>query len=240
MYHHEKILLVDDEAGLLHMLRLTLQKERYSHITCAQTASEALAWIEKEAFDIIVLDVMLPDFSGFELCTEIRKKTYTPIIFITACDSDFDKLRGLSIGGDDYITKPFNPLEVIARIEAMLRRQRYNHRAHEAIDQAQPIYNYHTFTLDPTRALLTVQHMPVECTAKEFELLHYFCRHPHRVLTSAQLYEAVWGSPGFGEEKTVTMHISKIRKKIGDDAKKPSVILNLRGIGYKFVPPEKG
>lgn len=239
MYHNEKILLVDDEAGLLHLLKLTLQKEKYSHITCAESATEALTYIEKDTFDIIILDVMLPDFSGFDLCAEIRKRTYTPIIFITACDSDFDKLRGLAIGGDDYMTKPFNPLEVIARIQAILRRQRYTHLTHGLIEQTQAIFEYHSFTLDPGRARLIVDDMPVACTAKEFELLHYFCKHPHRILTSTQLYEAVWGSPGFGEEKTVTMHISKIRKKLGDDAKKPTIILNLRGIGYKFVPPKE-
>ncbi|MCP3773531.1 response regulator transcription factor [Paenibacillus sp. MZ04-78.2] len=157
-------------------------------------------------------------------------------VYLTKCDSDFDKLRGLAIGGDDYMTKPFKPLEVVARIQANLRRQRYTHLTHGPIEQTQAIFEYHSFTLDPGRARLVIDNMPVACTAKEFELLHYFCKHPHRILTSAQLYEAVWGSPGFGEEKTVTMHISKIRKKLGDDAKKPTIILNLRGIGYKFVP----
>lgn len=239
MYHNEKILLVDDEAGLLHLLQITLQKERYHHITCAGTAAEALVAVKSTEFDLIVLDVMLPDSSGFDLCAEIRKISYAPIIFLTACDSDFDKLRGLAIGGDDYITKPFKPLEVVARIQAILRRQRvYNHGLTENRSPVPPRYDYGVFSLNPDQAVLMVQGKPVDCTAKEFELLHYFCRHPNRVFTSAQLYEAVWDNPGFGEEKTVTMHISKIRKKLGDDAKNPAILLNLRGIGYKFVPPK--
>lgn len=236
MYHAERILLIDDEAGLLELLKITLNKEQYTHITCATSAIEALKLVKDNTFDIILLDVMLPDFSGFDLCREIRKHTYAPIIFLTACGSDLDKLTGLAIGGDDYITKPFNPLEVVARIQAILRRQTVY------VEMARPrssTYDYGVFRLNPIDATLTVNNELIECTAKEFELLRFFCENPNHVFTSSQLYEAVWGAPGFGEEKTVTMHISKLRKKLGDDPKGPTMILNLRGIGYKFIPPVK-
>ena len=125
MYNAEKILLIDDEPGLLKMLKITLQRERYKNIACAKTATHAMNLIKENKYDLIILDVMLPDFSGFDLCTKIRKITYTPIIFLSACDSDYNKLTGLAIGGDDYITKPFNPLEVVARVKTILRRQQY-------------------------------------------------------------------------------------------------------------------
>jgi len=178
---------------------------------------------------------MLPDFSGFDLCTEIRKHSFAPIIFLTACGGDLDKVTGLAMGGDDYITKPFNPLEVVARIKAILRRQtEYTKQPIEAT-----IYDFGKFQVNMQNAVLTVLGEVVDCTAKEFELLCFFCKHPNRIFSSAGLYEAVWNAPGYGEEKTVTMHISKLRKKLGDDAKASTIILNLRGLGYKFIPPKK-
>lgn len=237
MENHEKILLVDDEEGILKLLQITLNKERYSNITCSTTGHQALALIRQNSYDLILLDVTLPDTDGFELCREIRKISHTPIIFVTSCTSDFDKLTGLSIGGDDYITKPFNPLEVVARIKAFFRRQGLTKAAHSPLDDTRT-YQYASFTFSPADARLIVDGAEVECTAKELELLHFFCRNPNRLFTSSQIYEYVWGNPGYGEEKTVTMHISKIRKKLGDNPKAPQLILNLRGIGYKFVPPK--
>ena len=234
----EKILLIDDEVGLLELLKVTLQKERYHNISCASTASDALELIKSNTYDLILLDVMLPDFSGFDLCSEIRKYTYTPIIFLTACGSEYDKLTGLALGGDDYITKPFNPLEVVARVKAILRRQ--SHYAENKDDSLNEIFNYELFSLDTKTATLIVNHEVIECTAKEFDLLRFFCKNPNRIFTATQLYEAVWDELGLGDEKTVSMHISKLRKKLNDDSKAPKMIINLRGIGYKFIPPVKG
>ncbi|MDC2864420.1 response regulator transcription factor [Bacillus sp. BP-3] len=228
-----KILVIDDEVGILKLLKIILKKENFIHIETVSTGKDALQRIKEKVYDIILLDIMLPDISGFELCTEIRKNTNTPIIFISARSTDFDKLTGLGIGGDDYITKPFNPLEVIARIKVILRRQ----KMYENSQKQSTLYNYDYFTFNPESATLTVKNYPVECTAKELELLHFFCKNPNRIFTTAQLYEFVWGNDVFGEEKTVTIHISKLRKKLGDDTRKPKIIVNLRGIGYKFIPP---
>lgn len=230
-----KILVVDDEIGLLKLLEITLRKENFNHIETASTGKGALQRIKEKGYDIILLDIMLPDISGFELCTEIRKNTNTPIIFISARSTDFDKLTGLGIGGDDYITKPFNPLEVVARVKVILRRQ----KMYESSQQQDTLYDYGYFIFNPESATLTVNNQPVECTAKELELLHFFCKNPNRIFTTAQLYEFVWGQDVFGEEKTVTIHISKLRKKLGDDTRKPKIIVNLRGIGYKFIPPNE-
>lgn len=235
MKDNANILIVDDEVGILKMLKLTLQKEHFSHITTATTKAEALQTLTEQDFDIILLDVMLPDGDGFALCSAIRQQTTAPILFISARSSDFDKLTGLSIGGDDYITKPFSPLEVVARIRAILRRQ---HVYEKKIVQPEiKSYVYDMFTFLPDEALLTVQGTVVKATAKELELLQFFCENPNRVFTTSQIYERVWGEDVFGEEKTVTIHIAKLRKKLGDSTKKPSMIVNLRGIGYKFIPP---
>ncbi|GIN14708.1 transcriptional regulatory protein YvrH [Shouchella clausii] len=232
---HAKILIVDDEIGIVKLLEITLEKENFIHIDKATTGKEALQLTKEKTFNLILLNIMLPDISGFELCTEIRRNTDTPIIFVSSRATDFDKLTGLGIGGDDYITKPFNPLEVIARIKAILRRQKMYERS-----EKKPVYDYGYFAFYPESAILMVQNQTVECTAKELELLHFFCENPNRIFTTAQLYERVWGNDVFGEEKTVTIHISKLRKKLGDDTRKPKIIVNLRGIGYKFIPPNEG
>ncbi|WP_229696203.1 response regulator transcription factor [Paenibacillus albidus] len=234
----EKILLVDDEQGILTLLEITLRKERYHDITSCTTGEQALFYIQNHTYDLILLDVMLGDVNGFELCRDIRKHTDAPIIFITSCASDFDKLTGLGIGGDDYITKPFNPLEVIARIKALFRRQNLTQSSAHG-NSGNKEYNYGRFILKPADAVLLVGGQTVECTAKELELLSFFCRNPNRIYTTSQIYELVWGNPGYGDEKTVTIHISKIRKKLNDNPKDPELIINLRGIGYKFVPPVK-
>ncbi|WP_459501354.1 response regulator transcription factor [Bacillus sp. C1] len=232
----EKILLVDDEQGILDMLVLTLRKENFTHITTAINGAETLNFIKSHPFDIILLDVMLPDIDGFELCRQIRNYTNTPILFVTARSSDLDKLTGLGIGGDDYITKPFNPLEVAARINVQLRRQsmiqenRYDENSN---------LHFQSFSIYPSEGLITVNGKSVHCTAKELELLTFLCKHPNRIFTAEQLYEQVWGLTSIGDDKTVVMHISKLRKKIEADPKAPKYIINLRGIGYKFIPDAK-
>ena len=237
MYHNKKILLVDDEAGLIDMLKITLTKERFTNISSAYNGKDALELARNNDFDLMLLDVMLPDMTGFELCTQIRQFSYAPIIFLTSCAGDLDVVTGLTVGGDDYITKPYNPLEVVARITAILRRQ--TQYAPDA-SAAKPVtYDYGKFKVNPDTATLTVDGNEIECTAKEFELLCFFCKNPNHIFTATQLYESVWDPMGFGDEKTVTIHISKLRKKLGDDTKNPSIILNMRGLGYKFIPPVK-
>lgn len=234
----EKILIVDDEVGLLELLKITLKKEHFSEITCVTTATEALANIHSINYDLIVLDVGLPDFSGFDLCQEIRRYTLSPIIFLTARDSTLDKLSGLSIGGDDYITKPFEPLEVVARVKAILRRQQYAKEMAEIQNTSVKIYDYGRFILNENNAVLTIDSIQIDCTAKEYDLLLYFCKNPNKVFTASQLYETVWNDLSVGDEKTVSMLISRLRKKLRDE-KSPLMIQNLRGIGYKFIPPKK-
>jgi len=234
----DKILLVDDEKGILTMLENLLNQEGYTQIATASSGNEALHLVENVAFDLIVLDVMLPDIDGFELCQQIRKITSVPILFLTALTGDLDKLMGLGIGGDDYITKPFNPLEVAARIRAQLRRQNLNKSSY--VGQEEEILDFGVFTVHKSAGQLIVNGFDRHCTAKEFELLVFLCEHPNRIFTAQQLYEQVWGSALQGDEKTVVIHISKLRKKIEKDPANPGILVNIRGLGYKFVPPCKG
>lgn len=235
----ERILLVDDEVGILQMLEIVLKKEGYINISTATSAKSAVASIRNDSFDIIVLDVMLPDQDGFELCREIRNYTNAPILFVTARSSDLDKLTGLGIGGDDYITKPFNPLEVVARINAHIRRQKLAFPLQQE-KQTKVIFEYKNFTVYQQEGRLVVNEETIACTAKEFELLVFLCKHPHRIFTAEQLYEQVWNSSFLGDVKTVVMHISKLRKRIESDVKNPQYIVNIRGLGYKFIPQNKG
>ena len=229
----QRILIIDDEPGIVKMLETMLRKEGYTSIDSAFTGQDAMEKISRNLYDLIALDVMLPDTDGFQLCQEIRKHTNVPILFLTARSSDLDKLTGLGIGGDDYITKPFNPLEVAARINVQFRRQEQYQNA----SQANEIYHFGSVVIDKKAAGLWVDGKEVSCPAKEFELLLFLAENPNQVFTAGQLYEHIWGFNNFGDEKTVTIHIMRLRKKIEQDAKKPSLIVNLRGIGYKFVPP---
>lgn len=234
--YNNKILIIDDEIGIINMLETVLRKEGYTLIKGAVTGKEALSILNHTSFDLILLDVMLPDTNGFELCQKIRVITDAPILFLTARTSDLDKLKGLSIGGDDYITKPFNILEVVARINIQFRRM----KVHETKQNKQEILEMGYLYIDLKAAQLKVKGQEIHCPAKELELLFFLAQHPNQVFTAGQLYENIWGYDSMGDEKTVSIHIMRLRKKIEVNPKSPQIIINLRGIGYKFVPPIKG
>lgn len=234
----EKILLVDDEQGILDILMLLLKKEGFQKIKTATTGEQALSIIKTTKLDLILLDVTLPDIDGFQLCSQIRLYTKVPILFVSARSSDIDKLTGLGIGGDDYITKPFNPLEVMARIHAQLRRQ--NIYKEHSQKNFHTVWDYGFLVIYQDEGRIVLNGEEIQHTAKEFELLTFFCKNPNRIFTANQLYENVWGFTYIGDEKTVVMHISKLRKKIEVNPKKPEIIVNLRGLGYKFLPPNRG
>ncbi|GMK42651.1 DNA-binding response regulator [Paenibacillus sp. CCS19] len=232
----DRILLVDDEQGLLVMVETLLRKEGYQRITTATTAGKALRLAQTMSFELIVLDVMLPDRNGFELCQQLRQLTKVPILFVSARSGDLDKVMGLGFGGDDYITKPFNPLELVARVKAQLRR---HHLYSQASTSKTELLQYGRLSLNKGAAQLLVDGIEVACPAKEFELLTYLCEHPNQVFTALQLYDQVWGTALMGDEKTVVIHISRLRRRIEMDPSDPRIIVNIRGIGYKFIPPKK-
>ncbi|MUT66987.1 response regulator transcription factor [Paenibacillus sp. NEAU-GSW1] len=232
---NEQLLLVDDEKGILTMLETLLRKEGFQRIMTATTAAEALQYVKtSSAIELILLDVMLPDMDGFELCQQIRKLTSVPILFVSARTGDLDKVMGLGFGGDDYITKPFHPMEVVARVNAQLRR----HNVYKSKPRAKPqLLDFGVFAVNKGSGQLLVNGAETACPAKEFELLTFLCEHPNQVFTAMQLYDQVWGTALMGDEKTVVIHISRLRKKIELDAANPRIIVNIRGIGYRFMPP---
>ena len=232
-----KILLIDDEKSILQMLEMTLRKEGFQRIYTATTAQEGLHLLEVHGAHIILLDVMLPDKTGYEVCPKIRELSDAHIIFVTARTSDFDVLTGFATGGDDYVTKPFNPLEVVARIKARLRRGTAPPIYKGNDDPA--LYDFGHFLVNESAGELIVNGESVSCPAQAFQLLLYLCKHPNIVFSKSQLYDAVWGMDGFGDDSTVMVHVRKIRERIETDPSDPKSLVTIRGLGYKLVK-EKG
>lgn len=228
-----KILLVDDEQAILDMIRLVLKKEGFETIETAKTGQEAIDQCRFFKPHIIVMDVMLPDMEGFEVCRQCRELTQVPILFLTARSTDLDKLMGFGIGGDDYITKPFNPLEVVARIKAHLRRVTLPFEDDPLPTQ---IYDFGHFQVKEQSAELIVLGKSIICPAREFQLLLFFCQHPNHVFSRNQLYEQVWGETSYGDDNTVMVHIRRLREKIEPDPSQPRYLLTVRGLGYKLSP----
>lgn len=236
------ILLVDDEQSLLELMQTVLRKEGFIHIDTAQTGEDAVKACEVKKYDLIVLDVMLPGRSGIEICPFIRQTTNAPILFLSARTSDFDKLTGFAIGGDDYITKPFNPLEVVARIRAQLRRyfasteqSTKENTSAAAINRSTNVFDYGRFKLDESAGELLVEGQPVSCPALVFQLLLFLCKNPNRIFSKSDLYEKVWGEEAFSDDNTIMVHIHRIRERIEADPSNPKFIVNVRGLGYKLV-----
>lgn len=233
------ILLVDDEQAILKLLETALRKEGFVHIDKAATAEQALESCQRRAYDLIVLDVMLPKMSGVEACPLIRRLTDAPILFLSARTTDLDKLTGFAVGGDDYVTKPFNPLEVIARIKSLLRRSG-KPAASDAAPSAggSPVFDFGRFQVDEAAAELRVEGAVVPCPTLVFQLLLFFCKHPNRVFTKSELYERVWGENSVNDDNTVMVHIHRIRERIEPDPARPKYLVNVRGLGYKLVKRE--
>jgi DNA-binding response OmpR family regulator len=225
-----RLLIVDDESALIHMLETILKRENFPNIDTASTAEDALSLCKKNRYDLILLDVMLPNRSGFDICPFIREYTDAAIIFLTARSSDLDKLSGFALGADDYITKPFNPLEVVARVKVHLRRQIGTPTVSDHL-----IYRCGPIVINTSSAEVTVEGTKVDLPAQVYQLLLFFCKHPNQLFSKGQIYENVWGNDYLGEENTVMVHIRKLREKIETNPSKPDHLVTVRGLGYKLV-----
>ncbi|MFH5184213.1 response regulator transcription factor [Paenibacillus sp. TAB 01] len=236
-----KIAIVDDEPSIVTMLQMVLRREGFHRLYAASTCAEALDLATRIAPDIILLDIMLPDGSGLELNAKLREYGNPYILFLTAKASDLDILRGFAMGGDDYITKPFNPLEVAARIQARLRRLEQEAPQSSHVKRPDPgVYRFGRFTVNEAEGELIVEGNPVSCPAQVFQLLVHFCKHPGIVFSKEQLYDKVWGIDGQGDDSTVMVHIRRIRERIELDPGNPKLLLTVRGLGYKLVKePQK-
>ena len=223
-----RILVVEDEETLSEAIAFLLSKEGFE-VSVAATGPEAIAEFDKNGADLILLDLMIPGLSGTEVCRQIRTKSAVPIIMLTAKDSEIDKVVGLEIGADDYVTKPYSSRELIARIRAVLRRGELS----DISDSSGPL-EVGPVRLDVDRHIITVNGTPVALPLKEFELLEFLMRNSGRVLTRMQLIDRVWGSDYVGDTKTLDVHIKRLRAKIEIDPANPELIQTVRGMGYKM------
>jgi len=223
-----RILAVDDDPAILEVVKLNLEAEGYEVVT-AGTAGAALTVFADSPCALAVLDVMLPDSDGFELARRLRERSDIPIIMLSARDSDVDKAVGLGVGADDYMTKPFSPLELVARVKAHLRRYgATNAGVADEIIEAGPV------RIDTARRRVTVRGAEVELTAKEFDILRLLAEHPGRVYTKAQIYETVWHEEPFGDLGTVQVHMRRLRIKIEAHPDRPELLTTVWSIGYRF------
>jgi two-component system response regulator RegX3 len=223
-----KILIVEDEASFSEALAFLLGKEGFV-VDTASTGTEALEKFSRNEFDLILLDLMLPEISGIEVCRTIRTQSQVPIIMLTAKDTEIDKVVGLELGADDYVTKPYSRSELVARIRAVLRR------GNSAVSEAETgILSVANIRMDIDRHQVSVEGKPIALPLKEFELLEFLMRNAGRVLTRNQLIDRVWGSDYVGDTKTLDVHIKRLRAKVEKDPANPTLIQTVRGLGYKI------
>ncbi len=223
-----RVLIVEDEASFSEALEFLLGKEGFQ-VTTAATGTEALRKFDQGGIDLVLLDLMIPEVSGTEVCRQIRSKSRVPIIMLTAKDSEVDKVVGLEIGADDYVTKPYSSRELVARIRAVLRRN-----SGEGVDNEPGVMTVGPIRMDIDRHQVAVNGIPVSLPLKEFELLEFLMRNAGRVLTRMQLIDRVWGSDYVGDTKTLDVHIKRLRAKIETDPANPTLIQTVRGLGYKM------
>ncbi|GGJ91461.1 DNA-binding response regulator [Pilimelia anulata] len=225
-----RVLVVEDEESFSDALSYMLRKEGFE-VSVAPTGTSALTEFDRTGADIVLLDLMLPEMAGTEVCRQLRQRSAVPIIMVTARDSEIDKVVGLEIGADDYVTKPYSPRELVARIRAVLRR-----RSTEPVESTAGTLSAGPVRMDVERHVVTVDGSPVQLPLKEFELLELLLRNAGRVLTRGQLIDRVWGADYVGDTKTLDVHIKRLRSKVEPEPSSPRHIVTVRGLGYKFEP----
>jgi len=231
----QKILVVDDEQPIADILKFNLEKEG-CEVICAYNGDEAIELAESDSPDLILLDIMLPNKDGNEVCREIRKTQNMPIIMLTAKDDEIDKVLGLELGADDYVTKPFSNREVVARVKANLRR--HQQIADDTVKPNKDI-EIGALVIHPDAYTVSKNGKELELTHREFELLHYLARHIGQVMTREDLLQTVWGYDYFGDVRTVDVTVRRLREKIEENPSNPMWIVTRRGVGYYLRNPEQ-
>jgi len=224
-----RVLVVEDEDSFSDALSYMLRKEGFE-VAIAVSGPDALETFERNGADLVLLDLMLPGLPGTEVCRELRSRSNVPVIMLTAKDSEVDKVVGLELGADDYVTKPFSSRELVARIRAVLRRRGDAEELAPAVLEAGPV------RMDVERHIVSVGGRSVQLPLKEFELLEVLLRNAGRVLTRMQLIDRVWGADYVGDTKTLDVHVKRLRAKIEPSPSEPRYIVTVRGLGYKFEP----
>lgn len=225
-----KILIADDEADIRNLIKINLEENGYT-VLSAQNGKEALDLLLSEDIHLAILDVMMPIMDGFNLLRKIREYNTIPVIMLTARTDDMDKVLGLGLGADDYLSKPFSVSELIARVGAQLRR---SNEYLTPIEKSVTTVTYGNLSMDREKCCAFKDGKPIELGAKEYKLLLYFVENPERVFTKRQLYHAVWEEDFYYDDNTIMVHISRIRSRIEDDPQKPKYLKTIRGIGYKL------
>lgn len=245
---HGKILVVDDEQPIADILKFNLEKEGHQ-VICAFDGGEAVRLAFEEQPDLILLDLMLPVKDGMDVCREVRTRLQMPIIMLTAKDTEIDKVLGLELGADDYVTKPFSTRELLARVKAHLRRQQKaneiaadngNAATDTADEQEQQGLKLFNLFIDTDMYVVYKNGEPLDLTHREFELVHYMARHSGKVMTREHLLQAVWGFEYFGDVRTVDVTIRRLREKLEDDPSRPDYIMTRRGLGYMMRNAKSG
>ncbi|WP_313530418.1 response regulator transcription factor [Anaerotignum sp.] len=232
----DKILVVDNEIDIIQLLRLYLSREGFEVIWTTEP-QKALSIVQENEPDLVLLDIVMPQLSGIEVCRQIRDVSEVPILFISCKDQDTDKVLGFTMGGDDYITKPFSRIELIARVKSHLRRK-YTQQLKEPSLSARNQISFDPLRIDLNGRTVTINNIELKLTAKEFDLLVLLTKYPNRVFTPSQIFNHLWDTYGLEEDlRTVGVHISNLRKKLEPVPSDIKFIKTVRGIGYKFVPP---
>ncbi|MCY9531792.1 MULTISPECIES: response regulator transcription factor [Paenibacillus] len=230
-----RVLVADDEREIRDLLKKYLERELYTVDTAAH-GEEALRLFEQHKYNLIILDLMMPYIDGVEVCRRIRERSNVPILMLTAKDEEMDKIVGLSIGADDYMTKPFSIHELVARSKALLRRfMILGSEASSLAEESSATMRFKGLIIDTRKYMVIREGQEISLTAKEFELLRLFASHPEQVFTKTQIFRQVWGSEYIEDDNTVMVHIRKLRLKIETDPSDPKLIQTVWGIGYKFA-----
>ncbi|WP_106767488.1 response regulator transcription factor [Paenibacillus faecalis] len=224
------ILIAEDEVEIADLIELHLNKEGY-HCIKAADGQEALLVVQNHTIDLAILDIMMPKLDGYELTQRIREKYKMPIIFLSAKTTDLDKITGLVRGADDYMTKPFNPMELVARVNAHLRRaQQFS----QSTEESSPVVEAGGLTIYPDQRTVRLYGKTIELTPKEFDILYLLASYPKKVFSAENIFQQVWGDAYFDGNNTVMVHIRTLRKKLGDDLQKNKLIKTVWGVGYTF------
>lgn len=227
-----KIMLVDDEPDILDLLEKSLAIEGFTNIIKVDNGLSAVNSCRELQPDMMILDVMLPGIDGYEVCKRIREFSHCPILFLSSKNDELDKILGLAVGGDDYVTKPFSPKEVAFRVKAQLRRAEYKQNPPKT-----QLLKVGSLSIDPEGCRVMKDGKEIELTAREFEILHYMAQNIGRVISRERLYETVWGEDSFGCDNTIMVHIRHLREKIESNPTSPEYLITMKGLGYKLVNP---
>ncbi|MGI2296840.1 response regulator transcription factor [Paenibacillus sp. GXUN7292] len=228
--HAITILIADDDKEIANLVELHLMKEGY-HCMKVSDGQKAIEAVRSYRIDLVILDIMMPEIDGYEVTRQIREQHFMPIIFLSAKASDLDKIAGLVRGADDYVTKPFNPMELVARVNAHIRRSK---QFHQASKETLSIVEAGGIIIHPEERAVMLYGQPIELTPKEFDILYLLMRYPKKVFSTENIFQQVWGEEYYEGSNTVMVHIRTLRKKLGDDRQKTKLIKTVWGVGYSF------